>query len=140
MGAKRILVVDDDAKIRMLVRAYLEADGFAVKEAADGTGGLRAALEEKPDLVILDVMMPGLDGFEVLRRLRRRSDVPVILLTARDEEVDRVVGFTAGGDDYVSKPFSARELALRVRAILRRSTVSGDAAATEDVILRSRDC
>ncbi|WP_021592075.1 MULTISPECIES: response regulator transcription factor [Actinomadura] len=136
MGAKRILVVDDDAKIRMLVRAYLEADGFAVKEAADGTGGLRAALDEKPDLVILDVMMPGLDGFEVLRRLRRRSEVPVILLTARDEEVDRVVGFTAGGDDYVSKPFSARELALRVRAILRRSTVSGDAAATEDVILR----
>ncbi|WP_129668708.1 response regulator transcription factor [Phytoactinopolyspora endophytica] len=136
MRTQRVLVVDDEAKIRMLVRAYLEADGFAVTEAADGTGGLRAALDEKPDLVILDVMLPGLDGFEVMRRLRKTSDVPVILLTARDEELDRVVGFTTGGDDYVTKPFSARELALRVRAILRRSTTSAGAADPDDAILR----
>ncbi|MGP4027374.1 response regulator transcription factor [Actinomadura sp. 3N407] len=86
--------------------------------------------------MILDVMMPGLDGFEVLRRLRKTSDVPVILLTARDEELDRIVGFNAGGDDYVTKPFSARELALRVRAILRRSAASGGAAGPDDAILR----
>ncbi|REE98412.1 response regulator transcription factor [Thermomonospora umbrina] len=132
MTAQRVLVVDDEAKIRMVVRGYLEADGFTVSEAADGPGGLRAALDDEPDLVILDVMLPGLDGFEVLRRLRSSSDAPVILLTARDEEIDRVVGFTAGGDDYVTKPFSARELALRARAILRRAT----APEADDGLLR----
>ncbi|MGW3624618.1 response regulator transcription factor [Streptomyces sp. NPDC000880] len=121
MSTQHVLVVDDEPKIRMTLRGYLEADGFEVMEAADGPSGLSAVISEKPDLVVLDVMLPGLDGFEVLRRIRATSQVPVILLTARDEEVDRVIGFTAGSDDYVTKPFSARELALRARAILRRA-------------------
>ncbi|MGN9780524.1 response regulator transcription factor [Nonomuraea sp. ZG12] len=123
MSTQRILVVDDEPKIRMTLRGYLEADGFEVLEAPDGPSGLASAVREQPDLIVLDVMLPGLDGFEVLRRIRASSQVPVILLTARTEEVDRVIGFTAGSDDYVTKPFSARELALRARAILRRAEV-----------------
>ncbi len=134
MNTQRILVVDDEPKIRMTVRGYLEADGFEVLEAADGPSGLAAVAREHPDLVVLDVMLPGLDGFEVLRRIRATSQVPVILLTARTEEVDRVIGFTAGSDDYVTKPFSARELALRARAILRRA--DGPNPAAEDRTLR----
>jgi DNA-binding response OmpR family regulator len=131
---QRILVVEDEPKIRMIVRGYLEADGFEVIEAVDGPGALAAARSEDPDLVVLDVMLPGMDGFEVLRRLRPTSDVPVILLTARTEEIDRVMGFTAGADDYVTKPFSARELALRARAVLKRSTApAGD---IDDLTLR----
>ncbi|MFI6350051.1 response regulator transcription factor [Streptomyces sp. NPDC050560] len=122
----RVLVVDDEPKIRMVVRGYLEADGFDVVEAADGPSGLRAATCDRPDLVILDVMLPGLDGYEVLRRMRAVGTTPVILLTARAEEVDRLIGFTAGTDDYVTKPFSARELALRARAVLRRTSAAGE--------------
>jgi DNA-binding response OmpR family regulator len=118
--SRRILVVDDEPKIRMIIRGYLEADGLTVLEAANGPDGLRSAVEDAPDLVILDVMLPGMDGVEVLRRLREVSGVPVIMVTARDEEIDRLVGLTAGSDDYVTKPFSARELALRVAAVLRR--------------------
>lgn len=136
MHTQRILVVDDEPKIRMTVRGYLEADGFEVLEAPDGPSGLAAVTSERPDLVVLDVMLPGLDGFEVLRRIRATSKVPVILLTARTEEVDRVIGFTAGSDDYVTKPFSARELALRARAILRRAVDGQAAAAPEDTRLR----
>ncbi|WP_171110077.1 MULTISPECIES: response regulator transcription factor [Streptomyces] len=121
MSTQRVLVVDDEPKIRMTVRGYLEADGLQVVEAADGPAGLRAVVRDRPDLVVLDVMLPGLDGFQVLRRIRESSRVPVILLTARDEEVDRLIGFTAGSDDYVTKPFSPRELALRVQAVLRRT-------------------
>ncbi|GAA0983992.1 response regulator transcription factor [Acrocarpospora macrocephala] len=132
MSTQRILVVDDEPKIRMTLRGYLEADGFEVLEASDGPAGLAAAIRERPDLIVLDVMLPGLDGFEVLRRIRATRQVPVILLTARTEEVDRVIGFTAGSDDYVTKPFSARELALRARAILRRA----EAPATEERTLR----
>jgi DNA-binding response OmpR family regulator len=128
MSTQRILVVDDEPKIRMTLRGYLEADGFEVLEAPDGPSGLASAVRERPDLIVLDVMLPGLDGFEVLRRIRVTSQVPVILLTARTEEVDRVIGFTAGSDDYVTKPFSARELALRARAILRRAEVPAQAA------------
>ncbi|MFB6781785.1 response regulator transcription factor [Streptomyces sp. NPDC056352] len=134
MSTQRILIVDDEPKIRMTVRGYLEADGFEVVEAQDGPSGLSAVVTGQPDLVVLDVMMPGLDGFAVLRRIRATSKVPVILLTARAEEVDRVIGFTAGSDDYVTKPFSPRELALRVRAILRRA--DGPPEAAEDRILR----
>ncbi|WP_181958007.1 response regulator transcription factor [Nonomuraea mesophila] len=134
MITQRILVVDDEPKIRMTLRGYLEADGFEVLEAPDGPLGLAAVAREQPDLVVLDVMLPGLDGFEVLRRIRATSQVPVILLTARTEEVDRIIGFTAGSDDYVTKPFSARELALRARAILRRAEIPGQAA--EDRSLR----
>jgi DNA-binding response OmpR family regulator len=131
---QRILVVEDEPKIRMIVRGYLEADGFEVLEAVDGPSGLAATLAERPDLVVLDLMLPGLDGFEVLRRLRPSSEVPVIMLTARAEEIDRVMGFTAGADDYVTKPFSPRELALRVRAVLKRSAAPAD--DSEDLTLR----
>jgi len=134
VSRRRILVVDDEPKIRMTVRGYLEADGFEVLEAGDGPSCLAAVGRERPDLVVLDVMLPGLDGFEVLRRIRATSQVPVILLTARSEELDRVIGFTAGSDDYVTKPFSARELALRARAVLRRA--EGAEPAAEDRVLR----
>jgi DNA-binding response OmpR family regulator len=121
MDQPTALVVDDEAKIRDIVRRYLEADGFTVKESADGPAALLAAREEHPDLIILDVMLPGLDGVEVLRRLREFSQVPVILLTARDEEVDKLIGLAVGADDCVTKPFSGRELAARARVILRRA-------------------
>ncbi|MFG2469924.1 response regulator transcription factor [Streptomyces canus] len=135
MSTQRVLVVDDEPKIRMTVRGYLEADGFHVVEAADGPSALQAVTRDRPDLVVLDVMLPGLDGFQVLRRIREASQIPVIMLTARDEEVDRLIGFTTGSDDYVTKPFSPRELALRVRAILRR-TDSRSGADHEDGVLR----
>jgi DNA-binding response OmpR family regulator len=130
MERSTVLVVDDEPKIRDIARRYLEADGFAVTERADGPAALHAALREHPDLIVLDVMLPGLDGVEVLRRLRETSQVPVILLTARDEEVDKLIGLAVGADDYVTKPFSGRELAARARAILRRVNRGPD--PTED--------
>ncbi len=120
MSNAKILVVDDEPSITNLVTAYLSKEGYEVRTATDGPGGLLAARTFKPDLVILDIMLPGLDGLEVLARLRRESDVYVILLTARTEETDRVVGLSVGADDYVTKPFSARELVARVKAALRR--------------------
>ena len=134
MSTQRVLVVDDEPKIRMTVRGYLESDGFHVVEAADGPSALKAVTRDRPDLVVLDVMLPGLDGFQVLRRIREASQIPVILLTARDEEVDRLIGFTTGSDDYVTKPFSPRELALRVRAILRRTDNRAEATQEDDVL------
>jgi DNA-binding response OmpR family regulator len=116
----RVLVVDDEPKIRDLVCRYLQADGFAVAEAIDGQGALSALADYDPDLIVLDVSMPVLSGLEVLRQIRLSSDVPVLLLTARDDEIDKVVGLTAGADDYVIKPFGGRELAARLRAIMRR--------------------
>jgi DNA-binding response OmpR family regulator len=124
-----VLVVDDEPKIRDIVRRYLEADGFAVTEQGDGPGALAAAREQRPDLIVLDVMLPGLDGVEVLRRLRETSQVPVILLTARAEEVDKLIGLAVGADDYLTKPFSGRELAARARVILRRVTSAPPEAA-----------
>ena len=115
-----VLVVDDEATIREVVRRYLEADGLQVVEAGDGETALAMVADHRPDVVILDVMMPGTDGIEVLRRIRADGDAYVIMLTARAEEVDRVIGLSVGADDYVTKPFSARELALRVKAMLRR--------------------
>ena len=120
MSPAKILVIDDEPSITNLVTAYLGQEGYDVHTAADGPGGLLAARTFKPDLIILDIMLPGLDGLEVLARLRRESDVYVILLTARTEETDRVVGLSVGADDYVTKPFSARELVARVKAALRR--------------------
>ena len=120
MPTPKILVVDDEPSITKLVTAYLGKEGYDVQTAADGPGGLLAARAFKPDVIILDIMLPGLDGLEVLARLRRESDVYVILLTARTEETDRVVGLSVGADDYVTKPFSARELVARVKAALRR--------------------
>lgn len=116
----KILVVDDEPSITNLVSAYLKPEGYEVFIAADGTSGLKAARAIKPDLIILDVMLPGMDGVELLSRLRRESDVYVIMLTARTEETDKIVGLSVGADDYVTKPFSPRELVARVKAALRR--------------------
>jgi DNA-binding response OmpR family regulator len=117
----RILVVDDDPTVSDVVRRYLERAGFAVDKAGDGPTALAIAAERSPDLVVLDLMLPGMSGLEVCQRLRRDSDVPVVMLTALGEESDRVVGFETGADDYVTKPFSPRELALRVQSVLRRT-------------------
>jgi DNA-binding response OmpR family regulator len=123
-----VLVVDDEPMVREVVARYLRLDGLSVHEAADGHAAQAWLDVNTPDLVVLDVMLPGLDGLSLLRSLRANSSVPVILLTARAEEIDRIVGLELGADDYVVKPFSPRELAVRVRAVLRRST----AAAAQD--------
>jgi DNA-binding response OmpR family regulator len=114
------LVVDDEPKIRDLARRYLEADGFQVLEAADGEAALTVLAETEPDIVVTDIMMPVLNGLELLRQIRLTSSVPVVMLTARDDEIDKVLSLTTGADDYVTKPFGGRELAARLRAILRR--------------------
>jgi DNA-binding response OmpR family regulator len=116
----RVLVVDDEPRIVQLVRDYLERAGFAVSVARSGSEALMRARQDRPDLIVLDLGLPGLDGLEVTRRLRRDSGVPIIMLTARDDETDKVVGLELGADDYVTKPFSPRELTARVRAVLRR--------------------
>lgn len=118
--AQRILVVDDEPGIRRVLRGYLQAEGFRVVEAATGTEALARAEELHPELVLLDVMLPDVDGVEVLRRLRAFSDVFVVLLTARAEETDKLLGLAVGADDYVTKPFSPREVVARVKAVLRR--------------------
>lgn len=116
----RILLVDDDAELCNLLGEFLKREGFQVDFAHDGLGGLEKARSEGTGLVVLDVMLPGIDGFEILRRLRPQSKVPVIMLTARGEDVDRIVGLELGADDYLPKPFNPRELAARIRAVLRR--------------------
>jgi len=126
-----ILLIDDDPHIRDILRFALTREGFAVAEAADGAEGLAAAQRAAPDLIILDVMMPELDGTEVCRRLRRASDVPIIFLSSRDDEIDRVLGLELGGDDYVAKPFSPRELVARVKAVLRRRAPAPPPAIAE---------
>ena len=120
--SQTILVVDDEARIVKLVRDYLTRAGFDVLEARDGDRALTMARVERPDLIILDLMLPGADGLDVCRRLRKESDVPIIMLTARVEEADRIVGLELGADDYVTKPFSPGELVARVRATLRRAS------------------
>jgi two-component system, OmpR family, alkaline phosphatase synthesis response regulator PhoP len=116
----KILVVDDEPNILNLVTAYLRPEGYEIFTAPDGPAGLRAAHAYRPDLIILDLMLPGMDGIELLSRLRRESNVYVILLTAKTEEIDKIVGLTVGADDYVTKPFSPRELVARIKAALRR--------------------
>ncbi len=116
----KVLIIDDEPSITNLVSAYLKPEGYQIYTAADGPAGLKAARAFHPDIVILDVMLPGMDGIELLARLRRESQVYVILLTARTEETDKVVGLSVGADDYVTKPFSPRELTARVKAALRR--------------------
>ncbi|WP_322510414.1 response regulator transcription factor [Chloroflexus sp.] len=115
-----ILVVDDEASIRNVAKAYLEHAGYRVLCATTGPEGLQMALDEEPDLIILDLMLPGMDGMEITARLRERSDVFILMLTARSDEMDRVAGLRVGADDYLTKPFSPRELVARVEAILRR--------------------
>jgi DNA-binding response OmpR family regulator len=129
---RRVLVVDDEPHIRAVLRGYLEAEDFDVVEAADGQTALDEVRAHSPDLVLLDVMMPGIDGLEVLRRLRTFSDVFVILVTARAEEVDTLVGLGVGADDYVTKPFSAREVVARAKAVLRRGRGGEPAEADVD--------
>ena len=128
----QILIVDDDTELIELLRDYLAEEGFDTAAAGDGESGARAAIDSAPDLVVLDVMLPRLNGFDALRRIREASSVPVIMLTARGQEVDRIVGLELGADDYLPKPFNPRELVARIRAVLRRGRQSagGSAAVT----------
>ncbi len=130
----KILVIDDEPSIVNLVSAYLKPEGFEVYTAADGNAGLKAARAYRPDVIVLDLMLPGLDGLEVLTHLRRESQVYVILLTARTEETDRVVGLSVGADDYVTKPFSPRELVARIKAALRRLHADSGASSEESIL------
>jgi DNA-binding response OmpR family regulator len=132
---RTILVVDDEPEIVRLVRDYLEHSGFAVVTAGDGPSALRAARMQRPDLVILDLGLPGIDGLDVTRALRHDGSVPIVMLTARGEESDKLVGLEMGADDYLTKPFSPKELVARVRAVLRR----GDAAASPASIVTVGD-
>jgi DNA-binding response OmpR family regulator len=134
--AQTVLIVEDDVDVVRVARAYLEREGFAVAVESDGRSGLLRALADRPALVVLDWMLPAMSGLEVLRRLRQDTRLPVILLTARSDETDRVIGLELGADDYVVKPFSPRELVARVRAVLRRS--DGAAPAEEDVVVHDR--
>lgn len=136
MPRRRILIVDDEMNIREVLAHYLESEGFLVTQACDGVEALAAAEAQPPDLVILDLMLPRLDGIEVCRRLRATSAVPILMLTARGEEVDKLVGFTVGADDYVTKPFSPREVVVRVQAIMRRVTATNAPAMAMDGMLR----
>lgn len=124
-GGKRLLMIDDDRKLCRLVTDYLSPLGFEVSSAHDGLAGVDRVAAETWDAVILDVMLPGIDGFEVLRKIRQKSEVPVLMLTARGDEMDRIVGLEVGADDYLPKTFSTRELLARLRAVLRRSGRSG---------------
>ena len=131
----KILVVDDDRKLCRLISDYLEPMGYAVSAAYNGSEGLEMILSDRFDLVILDVMMPEMDGFEVLRRARKSSDIPILMFTARGEEIDRIVGLELGADDYLPKTFSSRELLARIRAVIRRysnasSVISDDSDET----------
>ena len=130
----KILVIDDEPSITKLVSAYLKPEGYEVFIASDGNAGLKAARTFKPDLIILDVMLPGMDGIELLSRLRRESDVYVIMLTAKTEETDKIVGLSVGADDYVTKPFSPRELAARVKAALRRIKTGAGSSGERSVL------
>ena len=134
MSAQMVLIADDDAKIRELLELYLTKEGFAVEQAADGAEAILKAQQLKPDLIVLDVMMPVLDGMEVCRQVRKFSRVPVIMLTARVEDDDRILGLELGADDYVAKPFNPRELVARVKAVLRRA--QGSEPATGNDVLK----
>jgi len=133
MSQAKILVIDDEQSILNLVSAYLRPEGYEVHTAMDGLGGLKAARAFKPDLIVLDIMLPGMDGLELLSRLRLESNAYVILLTARTEETDKIVGLSVGADDYVTKPFSPRELTARIKAALRRMH-SGSSLADRSVL------
>jgi DNA-binding response OmpR family regulator len=132
-GAK-ILIVEDEAMVADVVSRYLQRDGFQVLIASDGQAALDIAREEMPDLVLLDLMLPKLDGLEVCRRLRASSQVPIIVVTAKGDETDRIVGLELGADDYVSKPFSPRELVARVRAVLRRTKAAANGARDNGIL------
>jgi len=135
MTQPKVLVADDDEKIRELLELYLTKEGFAVIQAADGAEAILKAQQLKPDMIVLDIMMPVMDGMEVCRQVRKFSQVPVIMLTARTEDEDRILGLELGADDYPAKPFNPRELVARVKAVLRRMAHSGEEMAGKDAIL-----
>lgn len=124
---KKILVVDDEEKIREMVKNYLEKEGFEVVQAMDGPEALELVHRESPSLIVLDWMLPGLSGLEVCRRVREKGGIPVIMLTAKSEELDKLLGLELGADDYITKPFSLRELAVRIKVVLRRAEPGGEA-------------
>lgn len=134
----KILVVDDEERIRRLLRMYLEKEGYVIDEAEDGESALEMAIEQDYDLILLDLMLPGIDGIEVCEQLRQQKSTPIIMLTAKGEEINRVQGFEVGTDDYVVKPFSPREVIYRVKAILRRSSatayLSNDAVSSNNIV------
>jgi len=134
-GDRRLLMIDDDEKLVALTREYLESHGFELAVAHDGKSGVEAALSTEPALIILDLMLPGIDGLEVCRRVRQSSRVPILMLTAKGDETDRIVGLELGADDYLPKPFNARELLARIRAILRRS--EGGSSDADPAVLRA---
>ena len=134
MAGEKILIIDDEEKILGLVSSYLEKEGYQIHTALDGTSGLEKARTLHPDIIVLDIMLPGIDGLEVLAHLRRESDVYVILLTAKTEETDKIVGLSVGADDYVTKPFSPRELTARVKAALRRMNIT-DQETDKDILV-----
>ena len=121
MAQNSVVIVDDDTKLTKLLQTYFDKEGFVTWTVHEGLEAVNMIREKKPDIVILDLMLPGIDGLEICRRVRRYSDVPILMLTARDEETDRLIGLEMGADDYVTKPFSPREVVARVKAILRRS-------------------
>src|SRR6266481_6741016 len=132
----RVLVIDDDAGLCELVAEYLEAEGFEVEFVHNGEAGLSRATSGEHVILVLDVMLPGINGFEVLRRFRAKSKLPVLMLTARGEDIDRIVGLEIGADDYLSKPFNPRELVARIRAVLRRTNPDADAMPAAPDIVR----
>ena len=140
MPEQRVLVIEDEENLLEALRYSLEREGFSVLAATDGESGLELAREGNPDLILLDIMLPRLDGLEVCRILRREVNTPILMLTAKGEEIDRVVGLELGADDYVTKPFSMRELLARIRAMLRRSGMGSDAGSTgTNTLLRAGD-
>ena len=138
-GSPRILLVDDEPAVQTLLRYPLAKDGYDVVSAVDGREALERFAEQRFDLVVLDIMLPKLDGIEVCRRLRTRSQVPIIMLTAKDDEIDKVVGLEMGADDYITKPFSVREFRSRVRAALRRAEMGGRQASDEPIVAGELD-
>lgn len=133
---KKILLVEDEKTLAKALKFNLEKEGFKVSTAFDGEEALELFTKERPDLIILDLMLPKIDGFELCRRLRRSSDVPIIMLTARDEDIDKILGLELGADDYMTKPFNTRELLARIKAILRRTELH---AAAENRVIKSGD-
>ncbi len=136
MAQETILVVDDEANIRELARMYLEQDGYRVLIAVNGQMALDTIRQQNPDLVVLDLMLPGIDGWEVCRRVRASSRLPILMLTARDDDIDKIVGLEMGADDYLTKPFNPRELVARVRAILRRAAAAPPTITPQNEVRR----
>jgi len=134
--SRKVLVVDDNTKIVEVLKAYLEAEGYEVFTAADGPSALEVAAAERPDIALLDVMLPGIDGIELTRRFQKEWDTPVILVTARVEEIDRLIGLEVGADDYITKPFSPREVIARVKAVLRRTCRDAQGRTMSEGVVR----